>query len=853
MSTLPRLISDIDSLSHVLNLNKDEMSKWEKKMMVTAKSLGLLAGGAKLLESALTSHLKVMDRLTKMYAEEAKVSGKFRDSVFQGAHALRMASKEFKTIGDAQESYKKQLNDMAKGSLFTKQQMADMYSSIVTEMKGIRSNESVGELAKIGKAFGELKGDADEGAKSLEKYMGLMNKFAGVRAMMTRASEGGLTRADHALATLLQAKGEMSSTQAREMYGLSSGQAQKPSGTVDIGREGVIAQRETEKHHTDALLAHNDAMSQHSLAMKARSAASIVSNITQANAGISGSMGSVGKTLGLLSDVAMIGGGLALGGSMLSGFLGGKGKGKSGGGMLNKLAGGAGGGVGGKGINVYVTNFDNVWGGGGGGVGGKGGGGKGGGLLSKGAALGRGGSIAKLLRVLGPIAAVGAAGFAGYKEFTEDENKGLTTGQKAGAAATKGTAQLVGTIGGGILGSALGPLGTMGGAALGGYLGGLLGEWSTDKVLEGDRKKANPLEEINKVIITDEYKDSKAGHEVANAMERERQQMEKLQMEFQTASLVTKTVTDSFGLLASGMTGLIGTGKELASTLESQSIAKEAEVKTYKDLEKHYKKRSSMEKKGSQEQITYLALAREQTGKMRVAEKESLELRIQSSTVAVKQEQEVALVITSEAKAQKNLNTIKRMGMGQSYEDTVKSVEALGKESVLKRKEAKNLEITARKMRAKGDEVGYQTAMKQAGEAHVEATNKEAEVYEEAKGMREGYLDSLRSELSATGGYAELFATRDSGVQNFAKSLGLGGIGVVGASGPGKYTTGGVQFNKGEQQRVADELLDTSSFVIGPNQNQAATFEKGSNMIVSTLKDILGAIEKPTSGSFSPF
>ena len=817
MAKIVQTLSNLHSLNILLGDTGKATSKTGKKFIEFGQVTLKLASSMKLLSEALKINVTVSKQFATLYEKETKILGQFQDSVYKGAHALRTANGAFKTIKDSQEAYKKQIDEMRKDSILTRQQATEMYGSIVEGMKGIRTKEFVNEITKIGKAFISLEGDVDKGKAALESLMGVMNKYQSMRDIGLRAAEGKMTRDDELRIQYMYSKGEINLEQARKFSDMGAYREMIPTGTHVGGREAAMGQRETEKLAIDAehFTAASEAVK--SFAEASRKAADTINKFTQQHSEGFGSALAISKSFGMAALVTGIAGTAAIGLGKF--FLGGKGGGK-GGGILSKLGSGLGAAGGdARGIKVWVSNMPGT-----GLTSAFNAAGAGTGVKGAAATIATRGLFSKVFGLTKSIVGLGAILaplIVGYRESQDKENENLSSAQKSNAGWIKGGITAAGTAAGFALG---GPFG----AAVGAAAGSVIGEVATDFIYEKDRKPGEKEKEINELTKAED-KGIKSTIKLNEGLG----ELSKREMELADNAQIYRNSIDSLSEFVSALDGLIGTGKKGAEALNALADVSVKEQKIYEDIKDFHSKQAQEAGISNKRRMEQETLAREAENKINKARKEEIEARTKASEMETKQNLEMATANTSYYKSEKELHAIKRMGMGVSYDDTVKNIQALANEVALSQKLYKDRLKLAKQ--SQDDPVKYATYMKEATQLRAESIQKETELYSEAKGMREGYLDAFRSEMSATGGYAELFPTRDSGIQNFAKSLALGGTGVAGVDTPGKYTTAGVKFDKEGQERVADVLLDTKSFIIGQSDLQGVLMEQGIGIDVEQL------------------
>ena len=813
-----QFLSNLHSATTLLADVGEEAGKTSKKFEEFGKKTLKLAGYMRTFSEAMKINMTLSKRFINLYEKDTKVLASFQESVYKGAHALRTANGGFKTIAKSQEAYKKQIDEMRKGSLFTTQQMTNMYGSIVNSMKGIRTTNAVGEVAKLGKAFVELEGDVEKGISSLESVMDLLNKYKSMQEIGERARKGAMT-SDDSLRLKYMLHTERATLEQVRKFEEVNKQAKysSTSGILDVGRKDSLGLKESEKLFADADLFISASEAVKSFAEEARKAADAISKNAQRHSEMWGKYSALGTAVG---GAAM---GLGLVGAASLGFskLGGKDSGKSGGGILSRLGSGlgaAGGDV--RGVKVWVSNMPGTGltsafnaAGSGTGVKEVAAATATRGLLSK--VVGFGGKLLKFGAILGPL-------IAGFKEYGEEENKGLSTGNKIGAALIKGSITALGAIAGGVI-TAGNPLG----AIAGGVGGAALGEKATDLLYGGARKGKEEEKGINNLVIAKEKELDIVEEQIDIYGE-----LGKANQEVNSSFVIYQDSAKSMKQFADSLGEVIGTAHLGAAALRQYGEEQINVASSYKPLIENYKKDVENAKDEDTKIMARAAL--------RKLEAEQMEARIsgvkalsESVTKVTDEEMKMAFANTAYSKSEKDLHEIKRMGMGVSYDDTVRNIQALAVEVSVSKQAYRNKLKLANEW--KNDPFKYEQYMTEATQLRAESIKKETELYSEAKGMREGYLDAFRSEMSATGGYAELFPTRDSGIQNFAKSLALGGTNVAGVDTPGKYTTSGVKFDKEGQERVADALLDTKSFIIGQSDLQGVLMEQGIGINVEQL------------------
>lgn len=171
-------------------------------------------------------------------------------------------------------------------------------------------------------------------------------------------------------------------------------------------------------------------------------------------------------------------------------------------------------------------------------------------------------------------------------------------------------------------------------------------------------------------------------------------------------------------------------------------------------------------------------------------------------------------------------NEALRLGIGVNYEDTVRVVNEMKTQVQLLQQQADLAGQRAQEFREaaanetddeKRDALKAQAVQMEvtATELRTEATRQETAMLNQAKSMREGYLDALESTVANMGAFAKIMPGRGAGNQFFASTFSLGaamgtttpaGNAVTGSSEPLIQTMSGLAGNINDLTRVVNQM-----------------------------------------------
>jgi len=729
--------------------------------------------------------------------------GKFEQSIYMSSQSMRAMSGSISSLVSAQNIYKDQIQKITSLNLISREASEKVFSSMMEGFKGIRTKDSVSEIGDLAKAFVSLGGSAEAAGRLAEKSMGEFYKMAEARKALLEAKEGKLGQKEFMALMAGNAIGAVSDNFMQTLLQVQTDATQRGGKKFDAtGREAFIRSQQKAASVEDASFRVQQEITKLAVPKAAMDLSTLL------NRQVEGLAAMYAQVLVVTKGFEMLGTALGGGGFAVSGF-----------GSMMKTKAAAGGGdsaIGGivqKGlskipgisnivnfmsegnaIDVRVVNFADMamYN-----IGGKLGMGVGSSGIPPGGSPGippvmGWGKKMKVGGVVGGVGGLVMGGASGYAEYRSLKEQGISAEGAAAAALKKGATVAAFTVAGSIIGSVIPGVGTILGGMVLGTVGNVVGDAWANKSLEKERER------LAKEGEKEEKKDNRSPADInrADFIGRVQAAKQKAFLPLQTEGALEK----QYGSMAATSEQNIGYMLQSGHLMEEQSKALKNQIQSHQVILDMYDQFIVEARKANDlESLRALEVMKSEAEAAKFdAQVKSFNISLQASVRGVDALLRIQESVTGEATALRDLHKTMRMGIGVSYEDTIRVVNSLVQESRQKYQRAQQFEEQAAKARLEGTPEGdknAEQALLDARLARADAMRKEAQAYEEAHAMREGYLDALRSEMSDAGGYASIIPTRGVGNQWFATSMATGsadtrGDRVTPVGGPARYNTG---------------------------------------------------------------
>ena len=813
-------------------------------------------------------------RMNDAFSKSFKTIADFDNQIYQSSMRLKVLGTGFGSLTSIQAQYIKDVKSISDQTKLTEQDSRKLFDSMLSGHKGKMDSSVVNSYKEITTAVAQLGGTFEEAMKKAQVLTSESQKYVEVQKAMAAAAKGAEDKGSLISMFAGYMNGNVSEDALDAVIGMRENQA-------DLGRTSrgnstaFNTSADQQKSLANSEFAKERATTENTLAQNMMKVSTSLNNFTKAHSTTMAHLDVTNKYLGILSAGIMA----TVGGSGLLSLFKKKTiaspNNNSPSEKIKEMAGNVlGGSSSGSGTPVVLVGIaSGVL---------KEFGGYGSGFSSSGknpqnpeepGKNGRKGS--GFVGRFGAMAAAGAlaGGMAAYGEYSERKAEGDP--HEIAKAAITGASVLIPTVALGLI-PVVGPALTMiAGPILGTWLGSFINKKSfgaedekrkNDAAAEEKRKadELAKLENNNKATGT-------TGASGIGGI------LEKMKADFQQMSRETRLTLDLFGSISSAQSGLanslssiIGYGDQAAvafsrsaQSLDKMSVASGKMAQLQLGMADQLEKTANAMPEGiakteALEAATAVrGLAEKSAAESTLKHIEAMNAEMKAKTVQTDQIIASLGAVTSLSQAQRDLHTEMRMGIGQSYADTVSVVKNLRNEMAAMYSKANQLKELA----AATTDAAYADKLRMdAIKAETEAVTKEKQMYSEAKAMREGYLNALMSEMSNTGSFAKIFIKRNFGNQNFENSMALGGVlkGGSDITAPTKYTTGGIKFpgsggadtyNKTMSRLSPDRDLtnDLNKIIVpGDKDDQAAMAKEGwspnkndtSSKVITGLKDI---------------
>lgn len=719
------------------------------------RSIVSLTGALKGMSGALRISVTASDAFRKTFESSFKTIGELENSIFLTSQRIYGLSSAFKSAGSAQKSYEKSITDIKNATKLYRSEAQALFGSVIQNMQGMRTQSAIDGFKGITIAVANMSNSFDEAKRQMDLLSGVMNKYSQIRRGIEKATAGDADAAKgvQKMAGGLLAAGLVSDEQATAMVNATR-YVQRP----DVGPTGITSQNREladqyyryrqygmERELTQAEYTARDPAAR-AVMEKAQLYDTRMMERPEALGGAMAAAGRLDLTNKAISEVSGIAGRIA-GPFALGGILRGGRGGGAGGGLAKGVSGGAG--MVNDATKVYVTNM-------------------GGGMLdspekavSETAKMGIFASLLKgggktLLKSI-PLVGLGMAGYAGANYLA----------------------------GGNLFGKAKESVSGL-----------LFGRTKPEREVADLGSKETAKSIIGGGLVED-------AEEIAQAMKDWSGEAHNVVPSIQQIKLDT-------GLIKETSEKIAGAFGDIASV--SWSVVRDASrtAEAYGQQEKHflemipyYREQASLlleqarTEENTDRKRVLMAGARVNEAAAYSAEVKSIEAGMKGLTIELERGLELQQLNTETSEVLKNLHTEIRLGIGVSYQDTLKVVGAMSEELKIQKQ---LVNVWRGKASETGDAVLQQRYLEKAQRAQVEALKKEKDIYSELRSIREGYLSALQVRVFGTGGFAKLMPSRDEGVQHMAPAAPIGASmkGFGGEIGePGRYTTGGMKFPSG--------------------------------------------------------
>jgi len=736
----------------ILNQYNTAMYKWSKGIVA-------VSGALKGLESAFRTPTWAAERFRKTFESSYKVVGELENRVFLASQKLYAMSGSFKSVEKAHKIYQRSLNNIQKSTRLTTIQTEALFGAMMSGFKGLRTESTIKGIEGLTVAVANMGLGFEEAQKRVEDMMGVLNEYISLRRDMQKAVRGdiGSARSVALRTAALGVTGGMQQPSAENIidilrYTQRSGRTGKFTGLRQTADDFYRYQQYGEELGYRA----------HRGITGTTKAAGVMEKSQQFAAGLMGREAAIGESLatagalGLTTDVigrgAGIAGGVGMGIGKVAGYLM---PGKRGGGIGIPGAAAAGGG---QGTSVYVTNWPS----------GIGGGGIGQTAQTVGimGALTKGGVAKTTLKGIGMVAsrafwplALAYGGVWGLKKLTGIDiiggaKKGLAAGWESISGMKEG-------VGGG------GPeFGTKDIATA-----------STKDTLENVQETHREYESIQDPLFGFLSGSQQITGETKETLHH------------------AQSLVDIYGSLASTTYSIIKDAEATSGYYKSQADSLIIVADKSRQLADYHARAAQF---AETEEDRLAAQNMEMVFRRKQVESElgAWKAGVESLDVPYQRVIELQKLNVNYTTSIRDLNKSIRLGIGISYQDTIRMAKAMQDQYKTEKARAANFRVMA-SMQEKG--AAKTMLMQKAQEAEIEAIKTQKNLYESLLQIREGYLQALQVRVFGTGGFAKIMPSRDEGIQFMAPSvLGASLKGFGGEIGePGRYTTSGMKFPSG--------------------------------------------------------
>lgn len=409
------------------------------------------------------------------------------------------------------------------------------------------------------------------------------------------------------------------------------------------------------------------------------------------------------------------------------------------------------------------------------------------------------GEIGSRLRVGARAGSIGGAGasmgarsvpivgalLAGGIEASRDDYQGA--GNKLGAGATT----TVGTLGGAAMGAAIGTaIAPVIGTAIGGIAGGLLGSFGgsraaraifgkdNEKGVSYDNDRLDKIREEAEIArsIMALQKDIngtlRTGTDHVGELT---SKLEEAEVQFGLMAMAADKVASSISGAVSTMGQFPGLADQTAGAMQYQASIMNHQLLLMAKQENILAKNLQLAIQRGDEEEIYIAqmdLAEMQSQRINKYYQQQ-QILIESIKKPFEDRIKLQQINVDLASAELERNKALRLGIGINYRDQVRLVATLA-DKVKLEKQAADALMQQAKM-AQDPAVRKQLEM-EAAQAQQRALQSETKMLEEAKSMREGYLDSLEETVAGLGAYAKILPKQGFGNQFFADTPSLGRV-----------------------------------------------------------------------------
>lgn len=763
----------------------DSFAKQTKRNLESVENsvkslLGQMATTSKLFREAVSI---IPDTLSKSFGSSFKTIGRFENQIYLSSVRLSVLNKEFISIGRTQQIYRGHIDAITKATYLSTLEAKSLFDQLNSGFTGIKTEATVKQIADITINMSKLGLTAEETQKKIQAMGNALNFNQMKRALAGNASSkdmgdlfvGATTGviSNEAFFTATEANSRNKMYGGRETAELDARRSQVSGNRAFAEAQAITQNSAARGIVTLGIEADRLGIEFASLTAKVEVLSEVMGSAAKIVTPFVGSI-EYTKTLpglfgGVKSSIFKKGGGDAMSAaSGLAGLAGGRA-----GGAIARATGNV--------VDVYVVNMPGSIGSG---VGASGNSATGplasGGAVAATGMAARLAPAAKLLRgaklpIIGGLIAGGLT--AADPDFEGATNK-IGAGVLSGGMTTLGMAG--GAAAGASLGAAGGPVGIAAGTIIGGIIGSGIGDIVGTKVAHalygsGKTSKEDRIEEP--------YERKKREMELAAAgnvnngddYSQLLSNLEESVNKFGLMAQAAEKVSSSIGAAVSLMGQIPALADTATSAINKQVSLKSEEIKMLDDqigkMEEQY--RIATEKNEIDKANSIRMSLDEVQSKRQTKYYEQQLLSVEGIKRPFEDRIKLQQVSGDLASAELERNKALRMGIGVNYEDTKRVVQALGAKLAIEKQEVVALEKQAR---IEKDPIVRKQLEMEAAQAQQRALQTETKMLEEARSMREGYLDSLEETVAGLGAYAKILPKQGRGNQFFADSPSLGRV-----------------------------------------------------------------------------
>jgi hypothetical protein len=886
-NTINSTANSTSNYSNTLDENNkaiDDNVKKQKENQIaldkTLDKLTTLSSTLSTMSSLSVAPVKAISSISGSFDLAFKTASSFEQSIFKTSNTLRNYSREYVGLKASQDSYRQTLRQIVEGTqTFASIDADKIFAQLSEGFTGVKDSNFQDTVKNITMAVGNLDGTVDSAAKRISTLHQAFSKYSEVKKMMDEISKGQNLEQNVGLAFSLQQAGKIDVSARDSLIEMARNQIESPG---KLASRGSAFEREnrTRRAAENFNVSYSEELSSRPIAAATKDLAKNGYQILETN---KEAVAKLSETNFILDGVASV---MGLGAGGIGNYRNNTGRegsnlnpataqtnniakqslqiaqmtaqqlGFSGAAMAAALP------LSNDSVRVWVVNqtmpiSPGVQGTNPTPIGTNNG--------SSAPTLTKGGALLSGIKSgakFGGIMSFAMGGIGAASTYFDERNKNLSTGEKTKLAVAEGGStaigiaggSIVGAIGGGILGMIGGPPGAVAGAKIGSMIGPMI----LSSFISSGAKKI-----LNKALGIEEKKPEQKDEKLSDSQRQQAERLQKLidksnkynEILYQTnlgIELATEKAS-SLGNIASSLSSLLGMSSLLSGFYDAQiESLKSANVLIMQGTSELQSQISDLQNDlkntpvGDKEKVRALQVEIDAKQKA-IYEKQSTYasnlLSINQQVIAKATQEninklQVAETTSQYSKVLRDLHTVQRVGIGMSYTDTVNVIKNLAEQKNLHEANRENLLQQAEQIRQGKQQGDIVTVVNAALKEEIQAKSLEKDIFEEAKAMREGYLEAMREEMSLSGGFSSFIAKQGYGDHMFENSQKLGGV-IEGGSkinAPGKFTTSGLEMDIAGLSKMAKKLnpdsIDLTKFGVRlPEGGAQAMMEEGINKV----------------------